>query len=141
MISSIIIEHVLGYSVAKRTSRFALITGKSGSSLGDSLGMSEGGGVFVQLVVLFLVLLLAFILLYVRYVKSHSCVNKKVVKRKRPSTSIRICCVAGSGMVLLQIACILNFLINMKQFSLSLNSTVIMEIFDLVDIWNLVNLC
>ncbi|VDO27401.1 unnamed protein product [Onchocerca flexuosa] len=55
-------------------------------------------GTFVQLMLLSVVLLLALVFLYARYVSRHSYVNKKVTKWKRlPSTSIRMCCVAGSG--------------------------------------------
>ncbi|VDK69133.1 unnamed protein product [Onchocerca ochengi] len=55
-------------------------------------------GTPVQLMLLLVVLLLALVLLYARYVERHAYVNKKVAKWKRPpSTSIRICCVAGSG--------------------------------------------
>ncbi|CAG9539323.1 unnamed protein product [Cercopithifilaria johnstoni] len=54
-------------------------------------------GAFVQLVLVLIVPLLGFILLYIRYVKRHSCVNGNVTKRKCPLTSMRICCVAGSG--------------------------------------------
>uniref|UniRef100_A0A1I7VAL8 UDP-N-acetylglucosamine transferase subunit ALG14 n=1 Tax=Loa loa TaxID=7209 RepID=A0A1I7VAL8_LOALO len=57
----------------------------------------ESSGMFVQLVLLLLVTLLVFILLYIRYVKRHSCVDQNMAKRKRPSMSIRMCCVAGSG--------------------------------------------
>ncbi|KAL3985304.1 Oligosaccharide biosynthesis protein Alg14 like family protein [Acanthocheilonema viteae] len=59
--------------------------------------MSRGGGAFVQLVLISLVSLLVFVLLYLRYIKRHSCMNQNVPKRKQPLTSMRICCVAGSG--------------------------------------------
>ncbi|VDN83904.1 unnamed protein product [Brugia pahangi] len=51
-------------------------------------------GTFVHLLV---IPLLTFVMLYVWYVKRHSCVNQNIAKEKRPSTSIRMCYVFGSG--------------------------------------------
>uniref|UniRef100_A0AAF5PU52 UDP-N-acetylglucosamine transferase subunit ALG14 n=1 Tax=Wuchereria bancrofti TaxID=6293 RepID=A0AAF5PU52_WUCBA len=58
------------------------------------VGYIGGCGTFAQLLV---IPLLTFVLLYTWYVKRHSCMNQNMAGRKRPSTSIRICYVVGSG--------------------------------------------
>lgn len=70
-----------------------------GPNMRDFPGCVGGDGMFVEFVIVLMVPLLVFIALYVRYVKRHSRINKNVTKRKRSLTSIRLCCVAGSGMV------------------------------------------
>lgn len=92
--------------------------------------MSGGIGVFFQVVLLLLILSLGFVLLSIRYVKRHSYSKQNVPKKKRSSTSIRMCCVAGSGMVFLRIYifcsvlfvyCMLQcqYLINFYYYSIS----------------------
>nr|CRZ24382.1 BMA-HPO-16 [Brugia malayi] len=63
----------------------------------EHIGMVEyisSCGTFVHLSV---IPLLTFVVLYAWYVKRHSCVNHNMAKGKRPSTSIRMCYVFGSG--------------------------------------------